>query len=83
MENLTEMEISIILPYNIGQEIFYLKDNQLKNGKVSRIDAEVTENELKWRIWFRLEDYKSDLVNYEHTFTTKEQAIEYFTELLK
>jgi hypothetical protein len=82
MENLKEMETTIILPYNIGQEVFYLKDNQLKNGKVSRIDAEVTENELKWRIWFRLEDYKSDLVNYEQTFTTKEQAIEYVTSTL-
>jgi hypothetical protein len=83
MENLTEMEISIILPYSIGQEAFYLKDNQLKSGKIWRIDAEVTENELKWRIWFKLADYKSDLINYEHTFVTKEQAIEYVTSQLK
>ena len=83
MENLTEMEISIILPYNIGQEVFYLKDNQLKSGEIWRIDAEVKENELKWRIWFKLPDYKSDLINYEHTFVTKEQAIDYVTSQLK
>lgn len=83
MENLTEVQTTIILPYNIGQEVFYLKDNQLKNGKVWRIDAEVTEKELKWRIWFKLDDYKSDLINYEHTFETKEQAIDYVTSQLK
>jgi len=83
MENLTEMEISIILPYSIGQEVFYLKDNQLKSGKIWRIDAEVTENELRWRIWFKLLDYKSDLINYDQTFTTKEQAIDYVTSQLK
>jgi hypothetical protein len=83
MENLKKMEISIILPYSIGQEVFYLKDNQLKSGKVWRIDAEVTENELRWRIWFKLADYKSDLINYEHTFTAKEQAIAYVTSQLK
>jgi hypothetical protein len=79
----TEMEISIILPYSIGQEVFYLKDNQLKIGEIWRIDAEVKENELKWRIWFKLPDYKSDLINYEHTFVTKEQAIAYVTSQLK
>lgn len=83
MENLTEVQTTIILPYNIGQEVFYLKDNQLKNGKVWRIDAEVTEKELKWRIWFKLDDYKSDLINYEHTFETKEQAIDYVTSTIK
>jgi hypothetical protein len=83
MENLTEMENSILLPYDIGQEVFYLKDNQLKSGEIWRIDAEVKENELKWRIWFKLPDYKSDLINYEHTFVTKEQAIEYVTSQLK
>jgi hypothetical protein len=83
MENLTEMENSILLPYDIGQDVFYLKDNQLKRNKVWRVDAEVTKNEIKWRIWFKLEDYKSDLINYEHTFETKEQAMEYITELIK
>jgi hypothetical protein len=84
MENLTEMETTIIeLPYEIGQEAFYLKDNQLKSGKIWRIDAEVTENEMRFKIWFKLEDYKSDLVNYEHTFNTKEQAIDYVTSQLK
>ena len=83
MENLTEVQTTIILPYNIGQEVFYLKDNQLKNGKVWRIDAEVTEKELKWRIWFKLDYYKSDLINYEHTFETKEQAIDYVTSTIK
>jgi hypothetical protein len=82
MENLTEVQTKIMLPYNIGQEVFYLKDNQLKNGKVWRIDAEVTEKELKWRIWFKLDDYKSDLINYEHTFETKEQAIDYVTSTI-
>ena len=79
----TEMEISIILPYSIGQEVFYLKDNQLKIGEIWRIDAEVKENELKWRIWFKLPDYKSDLINYDQTFVTKEQAIAYVTSQLK
>lgn len=82
MENL-QMPPTIMLPYNIGQEVFYLKDNQLKNNKVSRIDAEVTESQLKWIIWFKLEDYKTDLINYEHTFETKEQAIEYVTSTIK
>lgn len=83
MENLTEVQTTFTLPYNIWQEIFYLKDNKLKSGKIWRIDAEVTENELKWKIWFRLEDYKSDLINYEHTFETKEQAIDYITSTIK
>lgn len=83
MENLTEMETTIKLPFQVNDEAFYLKDNQLKSGKIWRIDAEVTENELKWRIWFKLADYKSDLINYEHTFVTKEQAIEYVTSQLK
>jgi hypothetical protein len=79
----TTMETTITLPYEIGQEAFYLKENQLKIGKIWRIDAEVTENELRWRIWFKLPDYKSDLINYDQTFVTKEQAIDYVTSQLK
>jgi len=79
----TEMETTIIeLPYEIGQEAFYLKDNQLKSGKIWRIDAEVTENEIRFSIWFKLEDYKSELVSSYYVFSTKEQAIEYVTSQL-
>jgi leucyl-tRNA synthetase len=80
----TEMETTIIeLPYEIGQEAFYLKDNQLKSGKIWRIDAEVTENEIRFSIWFKLEDYKSELVSSYYVFSTKEQAIDYVTSQLK
>jgi hypothetical protein len=80
----TQMETTIIeLPYEIGQEAFYLKENQLKSGKIWRIDAEVTENEIRFSVWFKLEDYKSDLIRSNHVFSTKEQAIEYVTSQLK
>ena len=80
----TQMETTIIeLPFQIGQEAFYLKDNQLKSGKIWRIDAEVTENEIKFSVWFKLEDYKSELVSSNYVFSTKEQAIEYVTSQLK
>jgi hypothetical protein len=83
MENLTEMQTTFTLPYNIWQEAFYLKDNQLKSGKIWRIDAEVTENEIKFSVWFKLEDYKSDLIRSNNVFSTKEEAIEYVTSQLK
>jgi hypothetical protein len=80
----TQMETTIIeLPYEIGQQAFYLKDNQLKSGKIWRIDAEVTENEIRFSIWFKLEDYKSDLISSNYVFFTKDQAIEYVTSQLK
>jgi leucyl-tRNA synthetase len=80
----TEMETTIIeLPYEIGQEAFYLKDNQLKSGKIWRIDAEVTENEIRFSIWFKLEDYKSELISSYYVFSTKEEAIDYVTSQLK
>jgi hypothetical protein len=79
----TQMETTITLPYEIGQEAFYLKENQLKSGKIWRIDAEVTENEIRFSIWFKLEDYKSELVSSYYVFSTKEQAIEYVTSQLK
>ena len=76
------MKKTIELPFQVNEEAFYIKDNQIRKGKIWRIDAEVTTNEIRFKIWFKLEDYKSDLVNYEHTFITKEQAIDYFTQLL-
>jgi hypothetical protein len=83
MENLTEMETTIRLPFQVNDEAFYLKDNQLKSGKIWRIDAEVTENEIRFSVWFKLEDYKSDLIRSNHVFSTKEEAIEYVTSQLK
>ena len=83
MENLTEMHTTIRLPFQVNEESFYIKDNQLRKGIIWRVDAEVTEKDVRYRIWFRLENNKFELINYEHTFATKEQAIEYFTELLK
>jgi hypothetical protein len=82
MENLTEMETTIRLPFQVNDEAFYLKENQLKSGKIWRIDVEVTENEIRFNIWFKLEDYKSDLIRSNHVFSTKEQAIEYVTSQL-
>jgi hypothetical protein len=79
----TEMETTITLPYEIGQEAFYLKENQLKSGKIWRIDAEVTEKEIKFSIWFQWEDYKSELISSYYVFSTKEQAIDYVTSQLK
>jgi hypothetical protein len=37
------METTIRLPFQVNDEAFYLKENQLKSGKIWRIDAEVTE----------------------------------------
>jgi hypothetical protein len=82
MENLTEMETTIRLPFQVNEEAFYLKENQLKSGKIWRIDAEVTENEIKFSVWFKLEDYKSDLIRSNNVFSTKEEAIEYVTSQL-
>jgi hypothetical protein len=79
----TTMETTITLPYEIGQEAFYLKENQLKSGKIWRIDAEVTENEIRFSIWFQWEDYKSELISSNYVFSTKEEAIEYVTSQLK
>jgi hypothetical protein len=79
----TTMETTITLPYEIGQEAFYLKENQLKSGKIWRIDAEVTEKEIKFSIWFQWEDYKSELISSYYVFSTKEQAIDYVTSQLK
>jgi hypothetical protein len=79
----TTMETTITLPYEIGQEAFYLKENQLKSGKIWRIDAEVTEKEIKFSIWFQWEDYKSELISSYYVFLTKEQAIDYVTSQLK
>jgi hypothetical protein len=78
----TTMETTITLPFQIGQQAFYLKENQLKSGNIWRIDAEVTENEIKFSVWFKLEDYKSDLIRSNHVFFTKDQAIEYVTSQL-
>jgi hypothetical protein len=79
----TTMETTITLPYEIGQEAFYLKENQLKSGKIWRIDAEVTEKEIRFSIWFQWEDYKSELISSNYVFSTKEQAIDYVTSQLK
>ncbi len=78
----TTMETTITLPYEIGQEAFYLKDNQLKSGKIWRIDAEVTEKEIRFSIWFQWEDYKSELISSNYVFSTKEQAIKYVTSTI-
>ena len=82
MENLTEMETTIKLPFQVNEEAFYIKDNQIRKGIIWRVDAEVTEKDVRYRIWFRLEDNKFELINYEHTFATKEQAIDYVTSTL-
>jgi hypothetical protein len=82
MENLTEMETTIRLPFQVNDEAFYLKDNQLKSGKIWRIDAEVTENEIRFSIWFQWEDYKSELISSYYVFSTKEQAIEFVTSTI-
>jgi hypothetical protein len=78
----TEMETTIILPYSIGQEVFYLKDNQLKSGKIWRIDVEVTENEQKHLIWFKNEDKTNELIRDTFVFHTKEQAILFVTSTI-
>ncbi len=82
MENLTEMETTIRLPFQVNDEAFYLKDNQLKSGKIWRIDAEVTEKEIRFSIWFNSGDYKSELISSYYVFSTKEQAIEYVTSTI-
>jgi hypothetical protein len=83
MENLTEMETTIRLPFQVNEEAFYVKDNQIRKGIIWRVDAEVTENEIRFSIWFKLEDYKSDLIRSNHVFSTKEEAVEYVTSQLK
>ena len=77
------MKKTIELPFQVNEEAFYIKDNQIRKDLIWRVDAEVTEKDVRYRIWFKLENHKFELINYEHTFTTKEQAIDYVTSQLK
>ena len=83
MESLKETKTTIRLPFEVNEEAFYLKDNQIKKGKVWRIDVEVTENEQKHLIWFKNEDKTNELIRDPFVFHTKEQAIEFVTSTIK
>ena len=83
MENLTEMETTIRLPFQVNEEAFYIKDNQIRKGIIWRVDAEITETSHRFMLWFKKEDKTNDLINLELVFTTKEQAIDYVTSTIK
>ena len=82
MESLKETKTTITLPFQVNEEVFYLKDNQIRKGKIWRIDVEVTENEQKHLIWFKNEDKTNELIRDPFVFHTKEQAILFVTSTI-
>jgi hypothetical protein len=76
-----ENNLLIRLPFGVNEVVFYLKDNQLKTGKIWRIDAEVLESQTTFRVWFN-ENGNCEIVRVEHVFTTKVEAMEFVTATL-
>jgi len=77
-----ENNLLIRLPFGVNEAVFYLKNNQLKTGKIWRVDVEVTEEKNVFRIWFN-DNNNCEIVRGEHVFTTKAEAIDYVTSTIK
>jgi hypothetical protein len=71
-----ENNLLIKLPFHVNEEVFYLKDEKLKKGKVYQVDAEVTEIETKFRIWFN-KNNNCEVVRGTNVFSTEEEAIKH------
>ena len=62
--------------HNIGDVVYYLKDDKIKTGTVYKIDITFEENKKSLYMFVRDTDGDLSIVYEERAFTSKEQLIQ-------
>jgi hypothetical protein len=70
------MTIQIETRYNIGDVVYFLKDDKIKTGTIYRMDMTFEENKKTLYMFVRDTDDDLSIVYEEKAFPSKEQLIQ-------